>query len=124
MIVYQIQEICKILLIIYVKSPNIREFITIDTSQKDNIKKGKLSIFSIGLTVIFISPRIIHHTKKVFHASREFGEHPFKHHKVTQVSIHSFEFSQSKMTIKYKITAFNIIERSIFIKDLGLISII
>jgi hypothetical protein len=102
-------------LIIYVKRPNIREFITIDTSPKDNIKKGKLSIFNIGLTVIFISPRIIHHTKKVFHASIEFGEQSLKHHKVIQFSIHSFVFSQSKITIKYNITAFNIIERSIFI---------
>jgi hypothetical protein len=103
-------------LLIYVKIPNIIEFITIDTSPKDNIKKGKLSIFNIGLTVIFISPRIIHHTKNVFQASREFGEQLFKHHKVIQFSIHSFEFSQSKITITYNIKAFNIIEKSIFIR--------
>lgn len=104
-------------MIIYVKSPNTREFITIDISPKDNIKNGKLSIFNIGLTVIFISQSIIHPTKKVFHASKELGEQSVKHHKVIQFSIHSFEFSQSKITIKYKITAFNIIEKSIFIKN-------
>ena len=106
-------------MIIYVNNPNNKAFTKIEISQKDNIKKGKLRIFNIGLIVIFINQRIIHQTKNVFHASSEFGEQLLRHHKVTQLSIDSFEFSQSNITIIYNINAFNIIEKRILIEIIG-----
>lgn len=124
-IVYQIHEICKILLIIYESNHKIKAFINIETSPKDNIKKGKLSIFNIGLIVTFIIHKIIHPTKNDFQASTEFGEHS-KHHKITQFSTHSLAFSQSKITIIYRISAFSIIEINIlivFIYNLNIIII-
>lgn len=86
-------------MIIYPKSPNSRALIKIDISQNERIKNGKLRILRIGLIVMLIIQRIIHQTKNVFQASNEFGEQLLEHPNVTQLSIHSLEFSHSKITI-------------------------
>lgn len=113
-IVYQIQVICKMLLIIYVNSHKINALINNDTSQNDKINNGKLSIFRIGFIVVFIIQSIIPHTIKDFHASIEFTEQS-AHQSVIPLEIHSFEFSHNNITIIYRINAFKIIDNSIFI---------
>jgi|GEM_PF-7081569 len=109
-IVYQIPEICKILLIIYHNNPNVIALITRDTNQNDNKKKGILSIFNNGFIVLLIIHKINHHTINVFHASMEFAVQVSQHHRLTPIS-----HSHNKITITYNIIALSNIKNIVFI---------